>query len=73
MNSERPLKFFAAAINGPDSHRLFPDCGSTRGHQRKMPYFRPILCLNPGSMPGNFGWRTAAMDSDMLRKPANRP
>lgn len=38
-----------------------------------MPYFRPILCLNPGSMPGNFGWRTAAMDSDMLRKPANRP
>ena len=38
-----------------------------------MPYFRPILCLNPGSMPGNFGWRTAAMDSEMLRKPANRP
>lgn len=38
-----------------------------------MPYFCLILCLNPVSMPGNYGWGAAAMDSDMLTKPAKRP
>lgn len=38
-----------------------------------MPYFCLILCLNPMSMLGNYGWGAAAMDSDMLIKPAKRP
>lgn len=37
-----------------------------------MPYFRLILCLNPRLMPDNCG-RGAAMDSDMLTRPAKRP